>query len=75
MQSRGGAVTKDVNKRDVAELARILRVQLPQRWTVGMGWQLCLARARVMAESYRQPPLPNVAAPWAPGSDIPEGGP
>ena len=49
---------QDIGKRDVEALARALRLQLPKGWVIATGWTLCLERASVLAEAYRNPPLP-----------------
>lgn len=66
MQPWGRAVTppaKDIQKRDVAEMARVLGVKLPERWNIRAGWLLCLERAREL----RQPTLPLLDPTWCDG--------
>jgi Lhr-like helicase len=48
-------VKKDIGKRDIEELARVLGVRLPSRWTVRAGWVMCMEKAKRL----RQPELPH----------------
>lgn len=49
---------RDISRRDVLALAQAMRLDLPKGCTIAAAWTLCMKRAHVLAEAYRNPELP-----------------